>query len=222
MSDSYWHDRLKEEEEKCHRLNCQLANLTAPVVDLLKLIDAGDTLITRDDVRVQAMRAALDNPGYDMLRERQRVDELIEKHSELAQGAHYFSDSLAQRVEWLLNGYNSQLTKQLQHAKALKEDLLVWLRAFSMLVESAGSAATHSEKNARLRGLSELVESCVETVRASNWDLIHQWRMADAFRSDLPTRAYLDRIHELEQKLKELNPQEAKPGESREGEYEVQ
>jgi hypothetical protein len=70
-----------------------------------------------------------------------------------------------------------------------------------------GNAGTHAEKNARLRGAIELLESAVEKLRHQHLeDLFSIYHWPDVFRSDYPTRSLMERIHDLERQLKELQP----------------
>jgi hypothetical protein len=69
-----------------------------------------------------------------------------------------------------------------------------------------GSASTHGEKAARLRGLSEMIEGGIAKLREIHFEdmSLHRWFWPDVFRSDFPVRVYKQRIHELEDRIGQL------------------
>jgi hypothetical protein len=75
-----------------------------------------------------------------------------------------------------------------------------------------GDPATHAEKNARLRGAIELLETAIEKLRYQNLEsLFDIYRWPDLFRSEWPTRRLMERIHDLERQVKDLQPQAQEP-----------
>ncbi len=133
----------------------------------------------------------------------QMVEGAIERHVDKQ---HYrYAGSHADRLRGVLSRYEDIAVKNLSGVKTWRDDMIVWMRAFSMNVDMVGNASTHGEKNARLRGLSELIESALSKLRHEEFDFSRShWRHEDVFRSDFPTRHYLSRIHELEAEVKRL------------------
>lgn len=139
------------------------------------------------------------------------LTDVIKRHSERV-GIYYSGDD-AERVNSLLERYHEISTESLREQKQFNDDLLVWLRALALTLDMTANASTHGEKNARLRGAIELIESAVGRVRDHSFGVQFCQRrfhtVADVFRSDYPTRHLLDRIHALEAELAALKP---KPG----------
>lgn len=131
-----------------------------------------------------------------------RIDDIV-THYEQENHVGYAGD-LDWRVNQMIRHYQDIATNQLAGVKAVRDDMLIWLRAMAMIVEMVANAATHAEKNARLRGVIEMIETSVQRLREQEigfqWST---WRMPDLFRSDYPVVQYIRRIHELEEQLKE-------------------
>ena len=112
--------------------------------------------------------------------------------------------SAAEDVRAVLREYEDKATRALSDVKRFRDDMVTFFRALALCLEMVGSAQTHGEKNARLRGAIELLESHLESLRRSDIDfLFSHFRWRDVFSADWPTRRLLDRIHELERELGE-------------------
>lgn len=132
----------------------------------------------------------------------ERILEKFEKDEHVTYGYHR---TFAQRLESMLRFYQDRAVNQMRGSQSLRDDVLVYMRALSMIVAQAADAATHGEKNARLRGVIAMCETAIQQLRKEEFSFNSNfyWR-EDIFRSDYPVRHYLDRIHELEQKVEEL------------------
>lgn len=136
--------------------------------------------------------------------ERGSVEQIvIQAENELHSG---YAGSLPNRVQAVYNRLERKVWKAEADFKHLRDDTQVWLRAVGIIATSIGNAGTHAEKNARLRGLIEMIESAIGSVRESR-DRDNEWgvRMPDIFRSDYPVREYVQRIHQLEHEIKLMN-----------------
>lgn len=118
-----------------------------------------------------------------------------ENHSSL-------SDSLDRRVDRVIRHYQNIATSQLTGSKKFRDEMLTYLRALAMILETVGNAGTHAEKAARLRGVVELLESTIQKLWEVEFDFQWaHWREPDVFRSDYPVVTYIRRIRELEHEL---------------------
>lgn len=168
--------------------------------------DGGQTWYDLDDTA--EVQAALDNEnlktGYnDLAAELRALDDLV-RQQEKAQHIGY-AGSLLERLRAVLNRYEWITEQTLAAAKVQRDDVLVFLRALALVLESIGNGATHREKDARLRGGVEMLESAIKRLREVEFDTrpgTH--RRADIFRSDYPVREFLDRIHDLEAENRQL------------------
>ncbi len=125
----------------------------------------------------------------------------------------HYGVSLDERIREIIRHYQNVAVNALSGSKTVRDDMLSYFRAMALICEMTLNAGTHAEKAARLRGMVELLESGIEKLQAQQFDLaFSSWRLPDVFRSDYPVRHYLERIHELEAKVKELTPNQEAPG----------
>ena len=145
-------------------------------------------------------------PG-EALAQLDAIHKLILEHQS-KQNYHQGFGSPAEKVKGILREYEDKTVKAYSGVKHFRDDMLTYFRALSLVLTMAGNASTHAEKNARLRGAIELLESAVEKLRHQHLeDLFSIYHWPDVFRSDYPTRSLMERIHELERQVKDLQPQ---------------
>ena len=144
-----------------------------------------------------------DEPGEERLMI-EAVDQVLERYEGMF-AFRYAGDTLAERTQRVIDVYESAASKSLSCVKQFQEELLIELRAFSMVAESIGDAGTHAEKAARLRGLVGIIETAYRRVSDFNFDLrSHGWNWAVLFRSDYPSRRYAQKIADLEREIERL------------------
>ena len=149
-------------------------------------------------------------PG-DALTQLSEIQKLIAEHQN-KQNYHQCFGSPAERIKSILREYEDKTTKAYSDVKHVRDDMLTFFRALALVLNMTGEAATHAEKNARLRGAIELLESAIEKLRHQNLEsLFDIYRWPDLFRSDWPTRRLMDRIHDLERQVKDLQPDASEP-----------
>lgn len=131
------------------------------------------------------------------------ISELIKSHRDKL-GIHFSGDE-AEQIGSLFNRYHEIATEALREQKQFNDDLATYLRALVLVLDMTANASTHGEKNARLRGAIELLESAIGKVRDHQFGIAFCSRRfsSDVFRSDYPTRQFVDRIHQLEQELEQ-------------------
>lgn len=136
-----------------------------------------------------------------------KLDALLDQH-EKALRIHYMLNEEPrpdQRVETILRHHKSEATGALARAKLVRDDILVYFKALELTLSATEQASTHAEKNARLRGVIELLQQGVEKLRQTDFtENTRSWFYDDVFRTDNPTRRYVERIHELEDEVKRL------------------
>jgi len=133
----------------------------------------------------------------------EKLSSILREHEE-KQSIRYGGD-ISERLQHVLQEYNSVAVQALSGAKAFRDDVIVDLRAIVLYLETVGNGYTHKEKDARLRGLVELLEKQIHSLRTMELDFSRQWhRYDDVFRSDFPTRELMSRIYALEAENKDL------------------
>lgn len=142
----------------------------------------------------------------------EEIERYIQNHEAYNQISSY--GGRTERIGHLLNDYRQAEVEVTHKLASFKQDVMVWMRAFALVIDSAANASTHSEKNARLRGVVEMVESAVDKLRTDFHHFSISWgRNPDIFRSEYPVKQYVQRIRELEAELNKLKGVEEKPKE---------
>ncbi|BAS55287.1 hypothetical protein NIES2135_54400 [Leptolyngbya boryana NIES-2135] len=115
-------------------------------------------------------------------------------------------NTLVDRAISVLNSYEQRHNQQLSEFQNFQSDVISYLRALALVVESAANGGSHAEKNARFRGVIALLETSIEKVRESRNTFVssYWWNNPDLFRSDYPVRPLLDKLREQETELKRL------------------
>jgi hypothetical protein len=151
------------------------------------------------------MKKKLDDPTAHEVLVRQ-CDELSKFIREHEERQHImFGGDLVTRLRQVLQQYDSIAVRALAGAKSFRDDVIVTLRAVVMYLDTVGDGYTHKEKAARLRGLIELLEKQMHSLRGIEFDFSKQWHhYDDVFRSDFPYRELMDRIYSLEAENKAL------------------
>jgi hypothetical protein len=73
----------------------------------------------------------------------------------------------------------------------------------------AGNGGTHTIKNNRLTGLSELLESAAHKIQNARVEFGYHWYdHVDVFKTDYPVRQFVEKIHELEDQVKQLQKEQ--------------
>jgi len=132
----------------------------------------------------------------------EKIKGVIEKYQE--NNRVWYGGELDLQINEVIRHYQDIATDSLAGSKSFRDDMLTYMRALAMITEMAANAATHAEKNARLRGMIELIESTIQKLRDMefNFQSCH-WRKPDVFRSDYPVLQYIRRIHELEHQIQD-------------------
>jgi hypothetical protein len=126
------------------------------------------------------------------------IKQLLAKEQERDR-LYHATETVSELVNRVVDEKKLTVVRVMQQAKEFQSDVLSFLRAFSLMLETVAGAATHGEKAARLRGLMELVETAAERVRDARIRDCETWsyRMAeDVFRSDYPVRHYIEKARE--------------------------
>lgn len=123
---------------------------------------------------------------------------------------HHSADAVSEMVYRVLAHKRELVASTINRTREFQGDVLTFLRAFTLMLQTVESAGTHGEKAARLRGLMELVESAARKLREAQFREITSWGggiAEDVFRCDYPVRHFIDRAREAERRVKELEAQ---------------
>lgn len=127
-------------------------------------------------------------------------------------GVHW-SGPRPQKLKLIVDQYHSIAHDALRGVEAHRTDLVVSFRALSMILSGVCNAATHREKDARLRAAIELIEGAIERLERQKFEFNLHWTgFPQLFKSDYPSRAYVERIHALEREIAELKQQQGQSG----------
>jgi len=136
----------------------------------------------------------------------QTLLDIIREHED-AQGQRHIGP-IDQRLRGILTEYQNASVGAIAACKEFRDRLMMDLRAVSMVLQMVVNADTHREKNARLRGSIELLESAITRLEREQFTTAVRYpSFTDPFRSDYPTRHLVDRIHTLEADLESAKAQ---------------
>lgn len=131
------------------------------------------------------------------------------EHSEHLERVYYAMD-FAQQVLAALRDHQRTAENALSKSKAFREEVIIWMRALALIADSIGNAGTHAEKNARIRGLCDLIESAVGKLKDFEFDYGYYTDWSSIFRSDFPVKYYVGKHREAQTKIEELEAEIAK------------
>jgi hypothetical protein len=136
-----------------------------------------------------------------------RLDALIGEHERDLHSA-YATDDPIQALAHVLREYQRNTADALLDLQRFQTDMVRWLQALAIVAQMVSNASTHTEKNARMRGLVEVIESALSKVRDYDYKLERfnrrGYQTDHLFANDYPVRYFKDRAEEAERKLKEL------------------
>lgn len=137
-----------------------------------------------------------------------RLEELLDKEQEFQREYRAYG-TLADKIANCFAWYRNNQERVIGGAKVFNEDMILYMRAIALVAEMVGNAGTHAEKNARLRGLIEQIESAIHKLREQQFNFreTYYWRSPDVWRSDYPLRRYMEQKHDLQRQLDQANEQ---------------
>ncbi len=121
--------------------------------------------------------------------------------------------TLTERLQRCINHYTRMAAEAVSAAHGFKDGTVSWLRGIAINAQAVSWGSTHHEKDARLRGLIEVIETAITKIDEQRFDdRLSRWNGAvDSWmRSDFPTREMRRRIFDLEAEVTRLKGEEAK------------
>lgn len=129
----------------------------------------------------------------------ERVEKVIEEHSRNIHGYVSEYGDPAEKLQSILHYHERTSSRSISYINQFRDDMVRYLRAMAMIGEMTGNAATHAEKNARLRGMVELIEGSISTLLNIHIEANSlSWSYKDIFASNYPVREYIDALHKVE------------------------
>jgi hypothetical protein len=148
--------------------------------------------------------------GAALRKDMRQLEAMVNRFEEEMQrtgGWRYGGDrTLAERVQRVFDHYTRMAAQAVNNAQIFKDDMLSWLRGMAINAESVSWGGTHHEKDARLRGLVEVIEAAIKRVNALRVEDRSRFDdgMSDWMRSDFPVREFKRRIYDLEAEVERL------------------
>lgn len=164
-----------------------------------QMLEEESTMLRRE---LRALRQWQESGRGQFLEE---LRQAIERHEQTQATGQ--CGNLVQRFDSVLGRYRNKTTWALAKSQQFQNDVLIALRALGFLVQSAGYAHTHREKDALLRGVSMTLETAINKVRDFKWSFQDEWGghdNEDIFRADFPVRHFIDQINQLRMKIRVL------------------
>lgn len=148
--------------------------------------------------------------GADQRRAMRLVENQIDLYEQQVQqdgGWRYgYDQSLADRLVRIVNHYTRMAAFAVETQQNERAGVVSWLRGIAINAQSVSWASTHHEKDARLRGLIEVIDTAITKIQEQNSDSgryfdggIDSW-----MRSDFPTRDLKRTILDQQAEIKRL------------------
>lgn len=132
------------------------------------------------------------------------IKNVIKEHEGKIHISHHGNDG--DKIAHIVNHYNSLAQNALNGTRAYHEDLITWLRAIEMLLGGILSAQTHREKDIRIRGLVDTIQSIINKARRLDENYWYgTGEFPDFFQCDHPVREIYQRKNELAEKLNKIS-----------------
>lgn len=109
-----------------------------------------------------------------------------------------------EKVKCILNHYKTKCLDAATAIKSMQGDVSVWFRAVGIILETVANAATHGEKNARIRGLIEFVETSISKIRDMQLEHYYTWHSPDLWRSEYPVKTLMNENKELKAQIETM------------------
>lgn len=163
----------------------------------------------------------------DVVQEWARQHEVIEDTTETVEtyfdkhNVYYHkNDNLSEKVAHFANQVERDAAGQFNSVNSFRDMVIAELTGQRLVVDMVLSAATHREKDARLRGLEEMINRAIGRLQEVHFELLRWQRWPQSvFASDSAEARLQRRQWELEDELKKYQaqfgklPDEAQPNE---------
>lgn len=120
---------------------------------------------------------------------------------------HYRDDAPVDLLRSLLHHAERERAKDYDGMNRFRDNVITELRAMALTLKAAQMGGTHAEKDARLRGLEDLIESSVHRLQDLSFnEYSFQWWPDAVFSSNRAEARLQRRVWELEEALKSSKP----------------
>lgn len=132
-----------------------------------------------------------------------KLDRIIREHESVIH-THY-GGTIGERAQQVLSHYKRDAAQAISERKRMNQETLVYFRSIIMCAEMVGMGGTHHEKDARLRGMIELLNQAIKKLQDEEHNsLLDNWGYGFGSRSDYPYRSLLDDMRQLKAENQEL------------------
>jgi len=135
----------------------------------------------------------------------QDVSNVIQK---ISSERRWYLDSrhLPDQITALVTYAGKEGDNAVKDMKSMLDNVIAHLRAMEIVAESVSDAGTHKEKDARLRGMIDVIGRAIQRATEFSYDFGHRhWpTYRDLFKSDFPTRELMQELHNKDAEIKRL------------------
>lgn len=131
------------------------------------------------------------------------LDSEIKKHEE-AIGCSYGGNNV-QRVLSLVKTYQRSFDTAMANSKKFHEEMRIYLQSLAIVADMVSRASTHQEKNARIRGLIEVIEGAIDKLVHIELGDFYSYNPYDSvFKSRYPVQRLVATNRELKTEVDRL------------------
>lgn len=165
----------------------------------LKREDTQNVLI--GTILVRAIDKWFKTDGQQLQELRNLIEKIASEHNWYLNTRH-----LPDQIAALVDHAGREGNNAVREMKSLLENLISHLRALEIVASMVGNGNTHAEKNARLRGLIEVLQTAIHRATEFSYDFSwkHWGNYNDLFKSDFPMRDVTRKLQEKDTEIKRL------------------
>ncbi len=109
------------------------------------------------------------------------------------------------RVLSVISRYQRRYDEAMAGTKSFVEEMRIHLRSMGIVADMVSRASSHNEKNARLRGLIEVIEGAIHDLTNKDFERHYTWNeYENVFKSKYPVQRLLDGKMKLENEVERL------------------
>lgn len=148
--------------------------------------------------------------GADLRRDLRQLEnqiDLYERQMQQNGGWRYSLDqTLTDRIARVVDHYTRMAARAAEKQQNERNGMVSWLRGIAITAQSVSWASTHHEKDARLRGLIEVIENSIAKIQNQDNDSSHYFDggVDSWMKSDFPTRDLKRRILDQQAEIARL------------------
>lgn len=173
------------------------------------ITDANEQTKMALEIELGALAEQFAEAAETLQAEAQQLAKVVDRYENESQsdgGWRWTADkTLAERTARIVEHYQRMATRSVESAMNERKGIVSWLRAIAICAQAVSWAETHREKDARLRGMIEVIETSITRIQDMPSEYAYFDGGVDSWaKSDFPTRDMKRRILDQQAEIARL------------------